>query len=318
MLMARSMTVGDSLLGEVRRNLALYAGQPHLNFPRDAIQTLYVCGDGENAVLREKLQGTLAIAVHGLDPFVKEERIDVPPQTRAGFTGAAGLLQLWAEHGAMPANFVKPREARPAASKHKKRVLVYGILGALILAGSIVLATLVQAQGREERDLLTQQENDAKKQLKDLQPEAKYLEGLKDWVDGDVSDLDEFYDLVALAPWREGLRISKVVKEVQPTPKVTKDAKDTSKDKKIADARFLVKLTIWVKVLRKDAGLVKTWMEAINRDPHCRASSPKLQAISQTTDPENALHEYTLTVEIARQNSTKYNSVFIPPAAKKW
>src|SRR5262249_57127071 len=75
LLFARPVAVGDTMFGEVRRNLAAYAGQPHLSFPRDAMQALYVAGNGENALLREKLRETLGIPVPGLDPRAGEERV---------------------------------------------------------------------------------------------------------------------------------------------------------------------------------------------------------------------------------------------------
>jgi Tfp pilus assembly PilM family ATPase len=138
LLFARSLTVGEGLLGEVRRSLAAYSGQPQLTFPRDAIQALYVAGNGENAVLREKLQATLGIAVHGLDPFAGEERVAVAADTRAGFASSVGLLQLWAAKRAMPVNFVKPRESKPVANPKKRRALLYGaaaVFAVVFLAG---------------------------------------------------------------------------------------------------------------------------------------------------------------------------------------
>ena len=140
LLFARSVMVGDDLLGQVRRNLAAYAGQAQLTFPRDAIQALYVAGNGENAVLRERLQATLGIAVHGLDPFAGEERVEVGPETRAGLTAAVGLLQLSAAAKAMPVNFVKPREVKVAANPMKRRMLTYGLAGAVAVCLLVGLA----------------------------------------------------------------------------------------------------------------------------------------------------------------------------------
>jgi Tfp pilus assembly PilM family ATPase len=307
LLFARSMTAGDGLFGEVRRNLAAYAGQPQLTFPRDAIQALYVTGNGENAVLREKLQATLGIPVHGLDPFVNEERIDAAPNTRAGFTGVVGLLQMWAERRALPANFVKPREARPVTSPHKKRMLVYGSLAAAALVALLLGGNWLLAQDRDKLDKLRESKVEADRQLKGLQPEAKYLEALKEWVDGDVSDLDEFYDLVARAPWVEGFRITKVVKTVV---QQTKLAKEKDKDK---ESRYLVRFDITIKVLRKDKNLVQDWVTAINKDPHCKANSSGNKTIGANLDPENAVQEYLMTVEVARQSQEKYNTLLKTP-----
>jgi Tfp pilus assembly PilM family ATPase len=312
-LFARSVAVGDGLMGEVRRNLAAYAGQMHVSFPRDAIQALYVSGNGENAVLREKLQSTLGIPVNGMDPLVREERVDASPNIRAGFTGPVGLLQHWAEYQTLPANFVKPREARPAASPHKKRALVYGVLGVVLLALVVYGVGIVMARDRADREKLLADDARADTELKKLQPEAKYLEALKEWVDGDVSDLDELFDLVARMPWPvEGLRITKLEKTILPPQKQMASAgkdKDREKDKdKENQAKYLVRLNLTIKVLRKDNKRVQEWMEAINKDPHCKATSPRLSTVSNANDQENALQEYTMTVEIARQAANLYNT----------
>lgn len=304
-LFSRAMNVGEGLMGEVRRNLAAYAGQPHLSFPRDAIQALYVAGNGDNAVLREKLVATLGIPVHGLDPFIHEERIDALPNARAGFTGAVGLLQLWAEHHATPANFVKPREAKPVASPAKKRVLIYGVLGVLTVVGLLGGASMLLARDQAAIEEMRDKRAKADTQLKALQPEAKYIEALKDWVDGDISDLDEFYDLFARAPWIDGFRINKIDKTVL-NPKSNPADKNKDKDKE----RFLVRLTITGRVLRKDQHMLQTWMDAINKDAHCKAISPNIHAIANTEPPQQ---EFTILVDIARQQPTNFTTVLRPP-----
>jgi hypothetical protein len=312
LLFARALTVGDGLFGEVRRNLAAYSGQPQLTFPRDAIQALYVAGDGENAALREKLQGTLGIPVHGLDPFVKEERIDVGADARAGFTGVAGLLQLWAQSQTLPVNFVKPREAKPVTSPAKKRVLIYGALAAALVATFVFGALSVVAGHNAQLDDLREQKITADKQLKDLQPEAKYLEALGEWVAGDVSDLDEMYDLVARTPWMQGFRVTKVEKTVIQQTKVAKEKDKDSKEK------FLVRLDITGRMFRKDLPEVQAWLDRINRDPHCKAKSDTTKMVTNNqNDSSQSVHEFKITVEIARQAGEKFTSVLRPPSTSR-
>jgi Tfp pilus assembly PilM family ATPase len=305
LLFSRAMTSGDGLLGEVRRNLAAYAGQPQLSFPRDAIQALYVAGNGENAVLQEKLAATLGIPVHGIDPFVNEERIDVAANNRAGFTGAAGLLSLWAEHQAMPANFVKPRESKPVTSPAKKRVLVYGVLAAVVLGGALFGAFSVLAKSSAQERDLREQKAAADKRLRELQPEAKYIEALKEWVDGDISDLDEMFDLVARAPWVQGFRISKFEKTVVQQPKSAKDKE-----------KFLVHVIIKGRIFRKDQRLLQNWVDAINKDPHCKAKSDKINTITNAADPDMSVQEFEVIIDIARQPATAYTTTYSPPGKR--
>jgi hypothetical protein len=286
-------------LGEVRRNLAAYAGQMQLSFPRDAIQAVYVAGNGENAVLREKLQETLGIPVHGLDPFGLEEEVEVDAGNRAGFTGAVGLLELWATKQAAPVNFVKPRESRPAASPVKRRVLVYGLLGAGVAVFLAFCCILLLSQKQSDLERLRQRDQDAERQLKELQPEIKYLEALKEWNDAAMPWLDEIYDLSARAPQRPGFRIT----QVTVSPVSAKSGK----------MKFTARMLIQGTVPRKDAQLVERLMETINRDPHCHCINTNLRGTGNPNDQSKAMEEFTLQVDIARQPPSQYTTRLVPP-----
>jgi Tfp pilus assembly PilM family ATPase len=302
LLFARSLTVGDGLLSEVRRNLAAYAGQPQLTFPRDAIQALYVAGDGENAVLRERLQGTLGIAVHGLDPFAGEERVHVALDNRAGFASSVGLLQLWAAKQAMPANFVKPRESKPVTSPHKRRALVYaalGVVGVFVVAGlgyglwSSKLTELEELRSRKVR---------LNQQIKGMEPEIKYMEALREWRDGAIPWLDELYDLTARSPDNEpGFRISTITISPLAVKQSTTKDKDAAKDKETRTARMLIQCTVPVK---KDE-LITKLKDKINRDPHCWCTIQSMKATGTTNDQRL---ECTLQIDITRQLATQYTT----------
>src|SRR5262245_56915945 len=67
----------DHLAGEVRRNLAVYAGQSSATSARDRVQALYVAGNGEHAVLREQFTQILPVPVHPLDPFAREDQLQL-------------------------------------------------------------------------------------------------------------------------------------------------------------------------------------------------------------------------------------------------
>jgi Tfp pilus assembly PilM family ATPase len=304
LLFARSLTVGDALLGEVRRNLAAYSGQPQLTFPRDAIQALYVAGNGENAVLREKLQATLGIAVHGLDPFAGEVRVQVAADTRAGFVSSVGLLQLWATKQAMPVNFVKPRESRPVASPRKRRALLYtaaSILALLIISG---VGYAVWSSKISHLEELNSQRALLAQQIKGMEPEIKYMEALREWRDGALPWLDELYDLTARSPYdkdAKGFRISQISITQLSKQGAAKD-KDKEKDKeKNFTARMLIQCTV---PPQKDELLFKL-REKINRDPHCNAQivSAKLSGIGK-----DQKLECTLQIDIARQMPSQYTT----------
>jgi hypothetical protein len=304
LLFARSLTVGDTLLGDVRRNLAAYSGQPQLTFPRDAIQALYVAGNGENAVLREKLQATLGIAVHGLDPFAGEERVQVAADTRAGFASSVGLLQLWAARQAMPVNFVKPRESKPVASPRKRRALLYaagGILAVLIIAG-VGWAMWSSKLGHLEE--LNSEKARLAAQIKTMEPEIKYMEALKEWRDGALPWLDELYDLTARSPYdkeAKGFRISQIsITPLTASQRVVKD-KDKEKDKERFTARMIILCTV---PPQKDDLLFKL-KEKINRDPHCFATISNIKLTGVGKDQK---WDCTLQIDIGRQLPAQYTT----------
>jgi hypothetical protein len=303
LLFARSLTVGDGLLGEVRRNLAAYSGQPQLTFPRDAIQALYVAGNGENAVLREKLEATLGIAVHGLDPFAGEERVQVAADNRAGFASSVGLLQLYAAKQAMPANFVKPRESKAVANPRKRRALVYAALAIIAVLATGGLGYALISSKVSQLDELTARKNQLNQQIKNMEPEIKYMEALREWRETAIPWLDELYDLTARSPDNEpGFRISNINISPWSPPKTSSKDKDTSKDKENrVTARMLVQLTVPLK--RDD--LVFKLMDKINRDPHCLCSSLGMKATGTANDQKI---EVTLQIDIIRQQASQYNT----------
>ncbi len=249
-----------------------------MSFPRDAIQALYVSGNGENAVLREKLQETLGIPVYGLDPFAKEERVQVDAANRAGFTGAVGLLDLWSINQTTPVNFVKPRESKPAASPNRRRIMV-GAAAAVLAIAAVVYGAYWIIGDREAE--LAQFRADKKKiddQLTGFAPEIKYLEALKPWRNSAIPWLDELYDLAARAPIdkdHKGFRI----KKLDMTALEVKKAASTSVAGKVGKefvptARITFTGVVDTSNLKGEdtkSPWVQDLLHKINGDKHCRA-----------------------------------------------
>src|SRR5438477_116997 len=74
LLLARSLTPGPNLAAEVRRSLAVYAGQA----AGQPVRAVYVSGGGDNAALRERLHNLTELPVHLLDPFAGSDLTDLP------------------------------------------------------------------------------------------------------------------------------------------------------------------------------------------------------------------------------------------------
>jgi Tfp pilus assembly PilM family ATPase len=299
LLFARSLTVGEGLLGEVRRNLAAYAGQPQLTFPRDAVQALYVCGNGENAVLREKLLATLGIPVYGLDPFASQDRVDVAESNRAGFTGAVGLLDLWAADGSTPVNFVKPREAKVTTSPGKRRAITYGVLGAAAALLVVFAGYRFVSLRHEELAALRIQKLDAEKQLKDLDPEIQYLAALKEFNDGAIPWLDEIYDLTARMPYEKGFRI----KQVTGNPTSSKTAK----------GHYGARMEITGVVDGSKKKKVEDLVVAINNDSNCKCLPVRWQEKEESKGSSSVVAEFKLEVLIAHRAASQYIARLVLP-----
>jgi Tfp pilus assembly PilM family ATPase len=212
-LFARSMTPGAGLVGEIRRNLALYAGQPHATSADDRVQTLYVAGNGEHNVLREQLQALLAIPVHPLDPFAQVERLELAAN-RGGFTGAVGLLHIQAGSRGLPIDFASPKEPRPVTDPNRRRRLALAGLGVaalllLLLMGRSALATRDQAiaELREESENLDNR-------LGRFTNDTDKLQALQGWTATSVSWLDELATLSARFPDTKVMHLKEVTASV--------------------------------------------------------------------------------------------------------
>ena len=104
-----------ALLGEIRRNLAVYAGQA----TQHPVRALYVA-EAESLTLGvgDRIRDTLAIPVHRFDPLAG---LEPPPGATAGsFTGAAGMFHLYGRSRVLPVNFVKPREPKPPRDPNRR------------------------------------------------------------------------------------------------------------------------------------------------------------------------------------------------------
>ena len=312
LLFARSLSVGSNLATEVRRNLAVYAGQPQVSLARDVVRALYVAGNGEEAALRERLQELLAIPVHPLDLFALDAHAEVSPGSRAGFAGAVGLLHLWAIRQKTPINFVRVKEpvAKADPNRNRKLILAGAVAVLFLLAGLWGFQAL--AAKREAIDELTAEKNRLDEVLLRLAPDAKHVQALREWDEGAVSWLDELYDLAARFPYREGLRVTQL--SAGPITTTTRNPKDKDKS--------TVRMTVTGIAPREDDRYVQQLLDEIKHDKHLRADMPGLKssvnvaaAAAGAPGSRKALEEFSLRIEITKQKTRDYQPVLVPPPA---
>jgi Tfp pilus assembly PilM family ATPase len=308
LLFARALAVGANLAGEVRRNLAVYAGQPQVSLARDVVRALYVAGNGEQADLRERLQELLAIPVHPLDPFAPDAGADLAAGDRAGFTGAAGLLQLWAPRHQAPVNFVHAKEPVKVADKNRNRkLLVAAAAAVLVLLGGIWGYQAVAGR-RAEIESLSKEKSDWQLALDRLAPDAKNFQALRDWKDTSIRWIDELYDLTARFPYRDGMRITQLSATTVTTSRNTKDKEKAT-----------VRVTINGIAPGEDDRLVLDMVDLINHDPHAHASAVYIKPIAAPSGqpqpgPRKTFKEFSIRVDLTRQSAWEYTTVLVPPA----
>jgi Tfp pilus assembly PilM family ATPase len=219
LLYSRSLTTGPTLANEVRRNLAVYAGQN----PQNGIRAVYVAASGEQAAVRERLQGALDIPVYALDPFAGSDHPEVPADQRGAFSGVVGLLLARSEPGDLPINFIKPKEPRPASDPKRLRVAAAAAVAALILLGAIGFGYAEMAKRDELLGALIQRKQDQEQELARFAEDQARLTSLADWNKKNICWLDELYDMTDRIPDLKSLRVTKLVCNDQPAIRGNKD-----------------------------------------------------------------------------------------------
>ncbi len=208
-----ALTSDAALLGEIRRNLAVYAGQA----PQHPVRALYVAeGNGRALGVNDRLRDTLAIPVFRFDPLAGA----APPDgaTAGSFAGAAGLIHLASGRAALPINFVRPREPKPPPDPNK-RLLTWAAVaaGIFLLVGGGAGYALVAAKDRELARL-QQEKTDQDDVLLKLDQDERRIAAMEQWLKAEIVWADELYDLTARFPDITRLRLTEFAADPVPLP----------------------------------------------------------------------------------------------------
>jgi hypothetical protein len=211
-LLARPLSSGPGLPGEIRRNLTVFAGQSP-----DPVRAVYLAG-AMSPEQRQRLADMLGdVPIHTYDPFAGATAGGLPGGPRGGFAAAAGLLYGQVAPGGLPINFLQPRQPRPPSDPNRLRVLVGALVLLLLLAAGGFFAH-AQYQSREQA--LVQLEADKtslEQQLTAEKEVTKRFKALSEW--DSVPWLDELYDLAQRIPDVNALRITQfTLSHMKPAP----------------------------------------------------------------------------------------------------
>jgi len=185
-----------AIVGEIRRNLAVYAGQ----VAHAPVLALYVAEGGRHAAIAGRLKATLAIPVYRLDPFAGLGDPHLPGENRGAFAGAVGALYAQSLFRKLPIDFLKPKEPKPPRDPHKwQAVAAVAAILVLAMGTAIYGMTALAARDHDIRDL-TIKESMLDGELQSMEKEDTNRAAVEDWINDRVIWLDELYDLTERFP----------------------------------------------------------------------------------------------------------------------
>lgn len=202
---------GDAaLLGEVRRNLAVYSGQN----PTAPVKSIIVADGGTLRGFAQRVAATLAVPVTELDALAGS---GLPgPDVPAQWAAVCGAVRLAA--GELPINFIKPREPKPPADPHRRPLLFGAALALTLLFAAGALAWMQLADRDRTISELRRDLESVSLDLSRLEPDAKRSDEVRKWMDTGVVWLDELYDLAAKFPDLNKLRLTQLSADPVPLP----------------------------------------------------------------------------------------------------
>jgi Tfp pilus assembly PilM family ATPase len=284
LLLARPLTPGAGLAAQVRRNLAVHAGQA----PQQPVRALYLAGPGSGE-LREQLAGVLDLPLHPLDPFAGASDSGLPAGERGSFAGAAGLLLAKAEPGGLPVNFVQPRQPAPPRNPYRTRILA-GLAGAVALFALLIVGALhLSANYQRELTQLEDERAALDEQLAAAQADGQFLKALDEW-DGPVM-LDELYEIAARIPDIRALRVRRLSAEPQA---------------RSAKSPYAARVTLEGDLVDGSKGRdpVDQLVAEIGREGYYSLEAPRVNG-----------NQFTLTIYVRRRGPGEYTRALQAPAA---
>ena len=188
----------STLVAEVKRNLAVYAGQN----PAAPVQAVYLAeADDPVAGWSGRVRAALTVPVHTFDPVAGHPAADlIPPPLRGRFAGPIGLLSARSVSSTLPINFTMPRQPRAEKSKSRPRVLLAALVGVLLLAMLGTYAYLQIARVSRIKTARIAERDGLDEQLRSLEPNQKRLAAADEFAMREVNVLDHLYDVADMVP----------------------------------------------------------------------------------------------------------------------
>jgi Tfp pilus assembly PilM family ATPase len=198
-----ALTSEPMLLGELRRNLAVYNGQN----PQQPVEAVYVAeASGPSSGWSGRVQAGLSVPVQAFDPLAGVEH-DTAPDARGHFAALAGLLQLKVQGKPLPIDFASPRQTVSKEAAGRRLVAAVAAVVAILVIGGLGFGYIKVQEKQKQLAALVKEKNDLEKMKKELDEDEKRIKIFKEWDDTRINWLDELYDLAARFPDITGTRI---------------------------------------------------------------------------------------------------------------
>jgi hypothetical protein len=285
LLLARSLVPGPNLAAEVRRSLAVFAGQAGAQ----PVAAAYVAGGAENASVRERLHNLTELPAHLLDPFAGSDLPDLPaPDRRGPFAALVGLLHLQGSRGGLPVNFASPKQPRPPEDPNRRKVFLGAAVAAAVLLAVGLLGFLEISKLDQQIKAKTATNRELDEQLKAFEDDDKRVKAIGAWADQDVVWLDELYDLTDRFPDpdKENVRLTTFTGDVvERLP----NAKEKDKDKEKHVAKMSLK-----GVSGEDDRPLDHMMDAFRADRFYGLPNPPQRVQNRQPDRRTYRQEWTI------------------------
>jgi len=290
LVQAQALANGTLLVGEIKRNLALFQAQHAVEMDVNGPDNLYVFGADET--LETALETGQPLPVEALNPLQPDgELADAIPNAGV-YAGAVGLAVLWDLASPTPVNLVNPKKTTAPVSAARQRMMIYGAALAVLAIFAVGAMGYVLVDRRAKiRDLnaINQLQNE---EFNNLGQERADLEAYKEWEHSSVRWLDELYDLTARFPYKPGFRITQL-----------NASNTTSGAKKGAKESSVGRITLAGVYPKGESQGVNDMHSAMSRDAHLRSS---IEDIGQV--------DFKMKIEVSAQGTRRYDTVLsVPP-----
>lgn len=185
---AAALASETMLLGEMRRNLAVYNGQN----AQQPVQGVYVAESTGPGSWSGRLRAALNVPVQSFDPLDGVEH-DVAVDAIGHFAPLVGLLSLKSQ-GRTPIDFISPRQPIIRVSKARQWTTgLVGLFSVLVIAGLGLGYMKLRAKDSELRRAM-QLRTELETEVSNLEKDRKRIAAFNEWNDQRINWLDELYD----------------------------------------------------------------------------------------------------------------------------